>query len=211
MYAGRAGAGAISTWAETAAIVEDTPAGAELEQLLEPLSGRLVDCSTHMTDTVDRVRALLRLASGDYAMAHELATHAIASSRQRRTPIFLARELVVLAAAQQHLGADPAVAADTIEEALAIARRTGARIVARDAALFLLEPIKCSRTHDQFGLTARERQVLDQLAAGATNAQIAAALGIAAATVRKHLEHAYEKLQVSTRTAAAARVAEMRR
>jgi DNA-binding NarL/FixJ family response regulator len=209
MYAGRAGAAPISSWAETAAIVQNKPAGAELDSLLEPLAGRLVDCGIYLTDTVDRVRALLRLSSGDAAGAEELATRAIAASRRRRTPIFLARELVVLAAARQHLRQDVAQTADAVEEALAIARRTGARIVAQDAALLLTEPIEGSPAADQFGLTAREREILDHLADGATNTQIAAALGISPATVRKHLEHAYGKLQVSTRTAAAARIGEV--
>ena len=206
MYAGRAGALPISCCAETAAIVQHTSAAAELAELLEPLAGRLVDCGACMLDTVDRVRALLCLASGDAAGAHELAAHAVAASRHRRTPIFLARELVILAAAQQQLGNDADETAETIEEALTIARRTGARIIAQDAALFLPEPIGRSHSDDQFGLTAREREILDHLAKGATNAQIANALGISPATVRKHLEHTYEKLQVSTRTAAVARI-----
>ena len=60
-----------------------------------------------MLDTVDRIRALLRLASGDPAGAAELAADAVAASRRRRTPIFLARELIVLAAAKRQLGIDP--------------------------------------------------------------------------------------------------------
>ena len=144
------------------------------------------------------------MASGDPAGAHELAAHAVAASRRRGTPIFLARELVVLAAAQQHLRNDATETRDAVEEALAIARRTGARIIARDAALFLPEPVGSSHPNDKFGLTPREREILDHLAEGATNSQIAAALGISPATVRKHLEHAYEKLHVSTRTAAVA-------
>jgi len=59
---------------------------------------------------------------------------------------------------------------------------------------------------DPLGLTPRERDILGLLALGATNAQIGSALGISPATVRKHLENAYGKLGVSTRTAAAARV-----
>jgi len=51
-----------------------------------------------------------------------------------------------------------------------------------------------------------ERDILGLLALGATNAQIGSALGISPATARKHLENAYGKLGVSTRTAAAARV-----
>jgi len=53
-------------------------------------------------------------------------------------------------------------------------------------------------------LTTRERQVLEQVAAGRGNAAIALVLGMAPATVAKHLEHAYRKLGVQNRTAAAA-------
>lgn len=52
-------------------------------------------------------------------------------------------------------------------------------------------------------LTAREREVLDGVARGRTNREIALDLGLASATVAKHLEHVYDKLGVRTRTAAA--------
>jgi DNA-binding CsgD family transcriptional regulator len=54
-------------------------------------------------------------------------------------------------------------------------------------------------------LTDREREVLAFVAAGKTNAEIAALLAISARTVQKHLEHVFEKLGVETRTAAALR------
>lgn len=53
-------------------------------------------------------------------------------------------------------------------------------------------------------LTARERQVLEQVVLGRGNDAVAVELGIARATVAKHLEHAYRKLGVQNRTAAAA-------
>ena len=200
MYAGRGGSAPISQWAETAALLKDIPAGAELGELLEPLAGRLVDGGTVVLDTVDRIRALLRLASGDPAGAAELATDAVAASRRRRTPIFLARELIVLAAAKRQLGIDPSDTTRAVDEALAIARRTGARVIDQDAGLLLGgSPV------DRFGLTAREREILDLIADGATNTHIADTLRVSPATVRKHLEHVYEKLHVSTRTAAVAR------
>ena len=55
-------------------------------------------------------------------------------------------------------------------------------------------------------LTARERQVLDWVARGKTNADVAAILGISARTVQKHLENIFGKLGVETRTAAALRL-----
>ena len=53
-------------------------------------------------------------------------------------------------------------------------------------------------------LSAREREVLDHVLLGKANEAIALHLGIARATVAKHLEHAYRKLGVQNRTAAAA-------
>ena len=51
-------------------------------------------------------------------------------------------------------------------------------------------------------LTRREREVLSLVAEGMTNAEIGARLWISAGTVRRHLENAYSKLEVHTRTGA---------
>ncbi|HEY9457862.1 MAG TPA: helix-turn-helix transcriptional regulator, partial [Gaiella sp.] len=51
-------------------------------------------------------------------------------------------------------------------------------------------------------LTPREQEVLGLVAEGLTNAEIASRLWISAGTVRRHLENAYAKLGVHTRTAA---------
>jgi DNA-binding CsgD family transcriptional regulator len=56
------------------------------------------------------------------------------------------------------------------------------------------------------GLTQREAEVIRLAAEGRTNREIAELLGISPLTVRKHLEHAYPKLGVGNRTAAAARL-----
>jgi DNA-binding CsgD family transcriptional regulator len=53
-------------------------------------------------------------------------------------------------------------------------------------------------------LTRREQEIVDQLAEGRSNAEIADRLTIAPTTVRKHLENIYAKLGVNTRTAAIA-------
>ncbi|HSB48227.1 MAG TPA: LuxR C-terminal-related transcriptional regulator [Burkholderiales bacterium] len=58
-------------------------------------------------------------------------------------------------------------------------------------------------------LTPREREVLDWVAAGKTNRDIAAILGASPRTVEKHLERIYEKLGVETRTAAAMRAVKL--
>jgi HD-GYP domain-containing protein (c-di-GMP phosphodiesterase class II) len=53
------------------------------------------------------------------------------------------------------------------------------------------------------GLTDREAQVIALLARGLQTKQIAAALGISIKTADRHIEHAYRKIGVSTRAAAA--------
>jgi DNA-binding CsgD family transcriptional regulator len=63
------------------------------------------------------------------------------------------------------------------------------------------EPVEATNVER---LTPREQQVLEWLAEGKTNAEIARILVAAPGTVGKHLEHIYEKLGVHTRTAAAA-------
>ncbi len=55
------------------------------------------------------------------------------------------------------------------------------------------------------GLTDREAEILAWVARGKTNQEIAVLLVVSPHTVRKHLEHAYQKLRVHTRTAAVAR------
>jgi DNA-binding CsgD family transcriptional regulator len=69
----------------------------------------------------------------------------------------------------------------------------------------LLSPslVRALAPDSTLGLTRREIEVLAWVAAGKTNAQIAEMLSIAPGTVKKHLEHIYEKLGVSSRTDAA--------
>ena len=59
-------------------------------------------------------------------------------------------------------------------------------------------------------LTRRERQVLDLVATGQSNASIAYCLEISTETVRKHLENVYMKLDVNSRTEALARTGRAR-
>ena len=74
---------------------------------------------------------------------------------------------------------------------------------ARKAYLALLDSTAAARTRLQ-RLTSRERVVLARAATGEANAIIAQALFVSPGTVRKHLEHVYDKLEVRTRTEAAA-------
>ncbi len=53
-------------------------------------------------------------------------------------------------------------------------------------------------------LTNREGQVLNLIAEGLTNKQIACSLSISEATVENHIHHIYEKLGISNRARAVA-------
>ena len=57
-------------------------------------------------------------------------------------------------------------------------------------------------------LTAREREVLDCIARGQTNSQIAECLRIGEKTVRNHVTSVFSKLGVSSRAAMVARLLE---
>jgi DNA-binding NarL/FixJ family response regulator len=62
----------------------------------------------------------------------------------------------------------------------------------------------------QEDLTAREREVLDLLAEGASNRQIARALGLSLKTVQNHVSRILDKLQAADRTQAVLRARQAR-
>jgi DNA-binding NarL/FixJ family response regulator len=96
---------------------------------------------------------------------------------------------------------------------LAFSRGPGPDFSERDRALLtLLRPHLHRAYFDAEGrrvgtpqLTRRQWELLRLVATGHTNAQIARRLGLSEATVRKHLENIYGRLQVSSRTAAVTR------
>ena len=59
-------------------------------------------------------------------------------------------------------------------------------------------------------LTARESEVLEQIAFGFTNKEISRKLSISESTVENHIHHIYTKLGVSNRAQAVAYVFQLR-
>ncbi len=70
------------------------------------------------------------------------------------------------------------------------------------------EKTPSARSLEALGVTKREAEVLLWIACGKTNFEIGVILEIALRTVKKHLDHIFEKLGVENRTTAAARAME---
>jgi DNA-binding CsgD family transcriptional regulator len=93
--------------------------------------------------------------------------------------------------------------ADVPLQLLLTVERNGLRLLVRRAGnLLLLEEELAS-------LTPREHEILDLVAEGRSNAEIAATLWISPGTVRIHLQHVYGKLGVRSRAAALARARDL--
>jgi DNA-binding CsgD family transcriptional regulator len=96
---------------------------------------------------------------------------------------------------------------------LMFSRGSGSDFSERDRTLLaLLRPhlqaayVACERLRLGVApLTTRQREILQYVAAGMGNRQIARRLGLSDATVRKHLENIFARLQVTSRTAAVKR------
>ena len=81
-----------------------------------------------------------------------------------------------------------------------------AGIASRVLAFFAAGPGAAAAALDPFpGLTEREREILDLVARGLTNAEIARRLVVSDKTVRNHVSNVFTKLQVAGRAEAVAR------
>ena len=79
-------------------------------------------------------------------------------------------------------------------------------IASRVLAFFAAGPRAAAASLDPFpGLTEREREILDLVARGLTNAEIARRLVVSDKTVRNHVSNVFAKLQVAGRAEAVAR------
>lgn len=110
----------------------------------------------------------------------------------------------------------PRVASDLVAAVEEVA--TGGSIVHPGVVDLVMGALRRSSTDDQLGrLTPRERQVLEQMATGASNAGVALALGLSERAVEKHINQLYGKLDqpqdpaVHRRVAAVIRYLELSR
>ena len=149
------------------------------------------------------VQAMARYAAGSVLIARAQANQALAPLREAQRGFAdlqaayeVARCRALTGQAYQQLGD-----AESATVELAEAGREFARLGARPAAQQVAQLL---RTAAPAGLTAREVEVLRLVAAGRSNAKIASTLVLSEKTVARHLSNIFVKIDVSSRTAAAA-------
>jgi DNA-binding CsgD family transcriptional regulator len=139
------------------------------------------------------------LAEGKLKAAVALLREAWAIWQQLETPYEAARVRVLIGQVCQRLG-DHQTARTHFDAARSVFGQLGA---APDLAE--LERLTSTASAGPFGkLTDRESEVLSLVASGETNRQIAATLGISEHTIARHLSNIFDKLGVTSRTAASA-------
>ncbi len=123
---------AVTDLAEAAEVAGEPAVAAHVLAVAQPYSGRIAVSGPCLNRPFDQALAQAALATGDTRAAASYASRAVTASRQRDTPVFLVRELVFLAEARRR-DRDPTSAIRAlVREALTVAERLGAGVVAAD-------------------------------------------------------------------------------
>jgi DNA-binding CsgD family transcriptional regulator len=147
--------------------------------------------------TATQASGAVLFAEGELQAALALLREAWAIWQQLEAPYEGARVRILIGRVCQQLG-DLETARMHFDAAHSILENLGAT-----PDLVELDRLMDTREAGSFGvLTDREREVLSLVAAGKTNQQIAMALGISKHTVARHLSNIFNKLGVTSRTAA---------
>lgn len=193
----RAGVNAILTADPDIAILGEAATGQDTIQLIDSLEPDVVVLDLQLPDrdgvdicreitarTATRVLILTAYEIGDKITA-ALDAGAAGFLAKTAEPQQMIDAVHAVAAGQAYL--TPSVTRHVIAQATATVRHTSARTTSAGAP----------------GLTDREQEVLQLVAEGLTNKQIAQRLVISPATAKTHLARIMQKLGVSTRTQAA--------
>ena len=139
------------------------------------------------------LRAALRERDGDHAGAFAAATRALGGADDQDADE-RAWLHVIAGRTALHIGHDADATGHAVAARRLLAAWTGPLVVAAEQLA-----ARCGTTR----LTSRERNVLELIAAGRSNRQIAAALGIAERTVAVHVSRILTKTGSASRTEAA--------
>jgi DNA-binding CsgD family transcriptional regulator len=157
--------------------------------------------------------AAVLLARGDAEAAAHIAAEAVALAEGTGNQLLTGRAHTLAGAASVSAG-DRAGGAAALERGHALLTACGATREAQHAARELRRlghrvsrPPRVATGKTWAALSPREREVADQVAAGKTNREVAAALYLSEKTIESHLARIYDKLGLRSRTALAALVA----
>ncbi len=175
-------------------------AAASLEALRE--IDRLVGTAPLRART-DLAEGMLAAAGGDHERARPLLEDALDCFERSGAPFEASQVRIELATSLAALGRSD------LAEREAVAARDrlvglGAHAEAQRAVRLLQGPIRGRGGSRLPEVTPREREVLGQLAQGLTNRQIAERLMVSEHTVHRHVTNILRKLDLTSRTAAAA-------
>jgi DNA-binding NarL/FixJ family response regulator len=155
-----------------------------------------------------RALALVSLERGDYQAAITAALHSSEAAEQAGAHVEAARSQTLAGRAIAASG-DRAAAIATLQAAHATLLTCGALHESDQAAKELRRLGRAiprsSGRHGQpniLGLTEREREVMEHVANGKTNREIAETLVLSVRTIDRHLARIFEKLNVHSRAAA---------
>jgi DNA-binding NarL/FixJ family response regulator len=184
-----------------AALVEVALAAGERKTAREACEELNQTASTYGSSGLEaaalQARGTLVLAEGRPEAALQTLRAAHRRWQELDAPYDAARVRLLLATTYQALG-DGDAAALELDEAEAVFDRLGATLDSGRMAALRGRPVLPD------GLTEREAEVLALVAAGRSNREIAAALVLSQKTVARHLSNIFAKIDVTSRTQAAA-------
>ncbi|WP_163569497.1 LuxR C-terminal-related transcriptional regulator, partial [Fodinicola feengrottensis] len=143
-----------------------------------------------------RIEGLVRAAEGDLDAAQELLEQAVRAHEESQLPLERGRSLLALGQVQRRRRTKQQ-ARKSLQAALDCFTELGAvPFVALAAAeLDRIEPARGNT-----GLTRAEQRIVDLVATGHSNREIAAELFVSVRTVETHLGSVYRKLSIRSRT-----------
>lgn len=179
---------------QIAVAAADLPAAAQATDELEQIAADFD--SPLLTAAALSARGRLQFAQGEAEAACATLREALREWQSLDVPYEVATVRLLLGQACRDCGDDES-ATKSFETAAAIFDRLGAALdvrATRDLSQGSVLPA---------GLTAREAEVLQLVADGQTNKEIAASLFLSERTVARHLSNIFTKIGVTSRTAAA--------
>src|SRR5207248_11731054 len=127
----------------------------------------------------------------------------VSATAQRRAVLLIDRDRGEFTDDERALGQLLIAPLARVYRSIRVRERLAGRVRELEHALREAPRRQASSLEGAADLTPRELEVLEHVAAGRTDREIAVLLYVSVRTVQKHLEHAYEKLGIRTRTGAA--------